>query len=183
MACNNRLGVIHVDADAKRVTLRPADGVKFFAGDKAFVGERVFATDKPDWVGLGRLRFHIIDWDGRYVLRLADNESAVRKNFPGCMWYGADGWFKVDAKFVAYGSQKTRHRGVRHLIHRFLRVGVVSIVIDYENPTTLLFGRHGLPRIGTCLTPRVIAKISKAVESPPCAQRSDGIQSNRYVAQ
>jgi hypothetical protein len=46
----DRLGVIQVDADAKRVTLRPAEGVEFVAGDKAFVGERAFATDKPDWV-------------------------------------------------------------------------------------------------------------------------------------
>jgi uncharacterized protein (DUF1684 family) len=103
----DRLGVIHVDADAKRVTLRPAEGVEFVAGDKAFVEERAFATDKPDWVGLGRLRFHIIVRDGRYVLRLADNESAVRKRFPGCDWYEADERFKVDAKFVPYSTGKT----------------------------------------------------------------------------
>jgi uncharacterized protein len=103
----DRLGVIHVDADAKRVTLRPADRPEFVAGGKAFALERVFVTDKPDWVGLGRLRFHIIVRDGRYVLRLADNESAVRKKFPRCIWYEADGRFKVDAKFVAYPAGKT----------------------------------------------------------------------------
>jgi uncharacterized protein (DUF1684 family) len=103
----DRLGVIEVDADAKRVSLRLAVGVEFVAGDKPFVGERSFATDKPDWVGLGRMRFHIIVRDGRYFLRLADNESAVRKHFPGCVWYAADERFKVDAKFVPHPAGKT----------------------------------------------------------------------------
>jgi uncharacterized protein (DUF1684 family) len=102
-----RLGVIYVDADAKRVTLRPADKVEFVAGGKVFVDERPFATAEPDWVGLGRLRFHIIVRDGQYVLRLADNESAVRKNFAGCVWYAANERFKVDAIFVPYSAGKT----------------------------------------------------------------------------
>lgn len=103
----DRLGVVHVDADAKRVSLRPAGGVEFVAGDKPFRGERAFATDKPDWVGLGRLRFHIIVRDGKYVLRLADNESKARKEFPGCVWHPADERFKVEATFVPYPKGKT----------------------------------------------------------------------------
>jgi uncharacterized protein (DUF1684 family) len=103
----DRLGVIHVDAEAMRVTLRPADGVGFVAGGKPFDVERAFATHKPDWVGLGRLRFHIIVRDGRYVLRLADNKSAVRTKFPGCVWYKADERFKVEARFVPYPTGKS----------------------------------------------------------------------------
>jgi uncharacterized protein (DUF1684 family) len=67
----------------------------------------VFDTVKPDWVGLGRLQMHAIVRDGKYVLRLADNESAVRKNFPGCKWYPADERLKVEATFVPYQSGKT----------------------------------------------------------------------------
>jgi uncharacterized protein (DUF1684 family) len=103
----DRLGVIFVDADAKRVTLRLPNGVDFIAGEKTFSGERVFALDKPDWVGLGRLRFHVIVRDGTYILRLADNESALRKNFPGCVWYPPDERFKVEATFIAYPPGKT----------------------------------------------------------------------------
>ncbi|HEX4611276.1 MAG TPA: DUF1684 domain-containing protein [Urbifossiella sp.] len=103
----DRLGVVHVETETERVTLRPADGVEFVAGDKPFAGERAFALDKPDWVGLGRLRFHIIIRDGKHVLRLADNESAVRKNFPGCVWYPADKRFNVKATFVPYPAGKT----------------------------------------------------------------------------
>jgi uncharacterized protein len=102
-----RLGVVHVDADARRVTLRPADGTRFVAGDKEFVGERPFAADKSDWVGMGRLRFHVIVREDRFILRLADNESAVRKNFPGCAWYPADERFRVEATFVPYPAGKT----------------------------------------------------------------------------
>ncbi|MBN9518935.1 DUF1684 domain-containing protein [bacterium] len=101
----DRLGTLHVDADGKRVTLRPAAGVTMVAGGKSFTGERVFGTE-PDWVGLGRLRMHVIVRDGRFLLRVADNESAVRKNFPGCRWYAADERFRVEAKFVPYPPGK-----------------------------------------------------------------------------
>lgn len=105
----DRLGTIHVDAKAKTVTLKPADGARWSADGKPFAGERVLgtATDKRDWVSLQRISLHVIERDGKYILRLADNESAVRKNFPGCVWYAPDEAFKVEAKFVAYPEGKT----------------------------------------------------------------------------
>jgi uncharacterized protein len=104
-----RLGTVVVDAKAKAVTLKLPAGSEWAAGDKTFTGERVLgtATDKRDWVGVGRMRFHIIARDGKYILRLADNESKVRKNFPGCLWYAADAKYKVEAKFVPYPAGKT----------------------------------------------------------------------------
>jgi len=103
----DRLGTLDVDAEAKKVTLQLAQGLAMQSGDKPFTGERVFGTDQPDWVGLGRLRMHIIVRSGRYILRLADNESAVRKNFKGCVWYPADESYKVEATFVPYAANKT----------------------------------------------------------------------------
>jgi uncharacterized protein (DUF1684 family) len=103
----DRLGTLDVDAEAKKVTLQLAQGVTMQSGDKPFTGERVFRTDQPDWVGLGRLRMHIIVRSGRYILRLADNESAVRKDFQGCVWYPADEKYKVEATFVPYAANKT----------------------------------------------------------------------------
>src|SRR5580704_13149686 len=91
----DRLGTLHVDADAGKVTLHLAQRVTMLRGDKPFTKERVLGTDQPDWVGLGRLRMHIIVRSGRYILRLADNESAVRKNFKGCVWYPADKKIRV----------------------------------------------------------------------------------------
>jgi len=103
----DRLGTLYVDAQAKKVKLRLAPGVTMLSGEKPFTGERAFRTDRPDWVGLGRLRMHIIVRNGRYILRLADNESAVRKNFRGRIWYPADERYKVEAKFVPYAANKT----------------------------------------------------------------------------
>jgi uncharacterized protein (DUF1684 family) len=104
-----RLGTVQVDLTAKKVTLKLADGVSMVSGGKAFTGERVLgaATDKRDWVSLERLSMHIIERDGKYVLRLADNESPVRKDFAGCIWYPANEAFRVKAKFVPYAEEKT----------------------------------------------------------------------------
>jgi uncharacterized protein (DUF1684 family) len=104
-----RLGTLLVDPDAKQVKLQLATGVTMLAGDKEFTGERVLGTDsdKRDWVGMGRFRMHIIVRNGKYILRLADNESAVRKNFAGRIWYPPDERFKVTATFRAYPPGQT----------------------------------------------------------------------------
>ena len=103
-----RLGTIAIDNVAKRVTLKLAEGVSMTSDGKPFSGERVmgYSTEKRDWVSLGRISMHVIEREGRYILRLADNESLVRKNFPGRIWYAVNEKFKVDAKFVAYPPGK-----------------------------------------------------------------------------
>lgn len=103
----DRLGSVVIDADANTAALRLAEGVTFVAGDTSFTGERAFDLTKPDWVGLGRLRLYVIARNGKYALRLADNESAVRKDFPGRVWYPPDEAYKVQAKFVAHPPGKT----------------------------------------------------------------------------
>jgi uncharacterized protein len=103
----DRLGTLTVDAAAKKVTLQLPNGVSRLSGGEPFTGERIMRTDKRDWVSLGRISTHIIERDGRYFLRLADNESSVRRNFPGCIWYPPDESFKVDARFVTYPEGKT----------------------------------------------------------------------------
>jgi uncharacterized protein len=97
-----RLGTLDVDPQAKKVTLKLADGVSMTSGGQPFTGERVLSTrtDKRDWVSLSPLSMLIIARGGKYILRLADNESPVRKNFPGCVWYPPDEAYKVEAKFV-----------------------------------------------------------------------------------
>ena len=102
------IGIITVDNAKKSVTLKLNDGVSMLSDGKPFTGERALKYDagKPDWVSLGRISIHIIERDGRSVLRLADNESLVRKNFPGRVWYDVNPAFKVNAKFVAYPPGK-----------------------------------------------------------------------------
>jgi uncharacterized protein (DUF1684 family) len=103
------LGVIHVDSKEKSVTLKLAAGVSMESAGKPFTGERKLGTapDKRDWVSRKRMSFHIIERNGRYFLRLADNESALRKNFPGCVWYEPNEAYKVAARFVPYAEEKT----------------------------------------------------------------------------
>lgn len=105
----DRLGTIVVDEQAKTATLKLAAGVTFTAGDKTFTGDRALGTNEAerDWVGLGRFRFHMLLREGKFILRLADNESTVRKNFPGRAWYPADEKFKIEAKFTPYPEGKT----------------------------------------------------------------------------
>jgi uncharacterized protein (DUF1684 family) len=107
-----RLGTINVDPD--KVTLKLAPGVEMFnaRGDPLGFTERTLKTDldNRDWVYLGRMSFHVIKRDDvngdRFILRVADQESPVRKNFAGRVWYDVKPTFKVDAKFVPYAAGK-----------------------------------------------------------------------------
>lgn len=103
-----RLGTIHVDAKAGKVMLQLAEGVSMTRQGKPFTGSSELGTEagKRDWVSLGRMSMHIISREGRYFLRLADNEPLVRKNFAGCVWYPVDEKFKVEATFVPYPPEK-----------------------------------------------------------------------------
>ncbi len=44
----------------------------------------------------------MIERDGNYILRLADNQSEVRKHFVGRVWYPVKESYRVSAKFVPY---------------------------------------------------------------------------------
>ncbi len=104
-----RLGTLNVDLKAKKVTLRLADGVSMLSEGKPFTGERALATsaEKRDWVSLERMSMHMIERNGKFILRLADNQSTVRKNFPGCVWFPVDDAYRVEARFVPYPEEKS----------------------------------------------------------------------------
>jgi len=103
------LGTITVDDD--KVTLKLAPGIEMFNARSDTLGfsERTLKTDldNRDWVYLGRMSFHVIKRDdNRFVLRVADQESPVRKNFAGRIWYDINPALKVDAKFVPYAGKR-----------------------------------------------------------------------------
>ncbi len=99
-----RLGTLLVEKETGRVTLKLADGVSMASDGKPFSGERAMgvSTEKRDWITMGRIAMHIIQREDRFILRLADNESLVRKNFPGRLWYDINTKYNVDATFTAY---------------------------------------------------------------------------------
>ncbi|HEY4998282.1 MAG TPA: DUF1684 domain-containing protein, partial [Usitatibacter sp.] len=96
--------------------------------------DKVMGTDLEvrDWVSMGRAAFHVIERDGKYVLRLADNESEVRKNFGGRVWYGVDKRYLVPAKFVAY--EPLRHIPI---------VNILDEVSDEPAPGYVVFKLKG----------------------------------------
>ncbi len=105
----DRLGSIDIDKETNTVVLKLVDGVTMTSEAGAFTGERQLKTagGGRDWVSLGRMAMHVIERNGSYILRLADNESRVRKNFAGRLWYEPNAAFWVDAKFVPYKEGKT----------------------------------------------------------------------------
>ena len=102
-----RLGRVRVEPDA--VTLVLERGVRMWDEPKpgergAAFSERVLKTaDDDDWVTSGRLSLYVFRRpDGKAVLRIADRESRLRKEFHGRAWYEARSDMRVPARFVPY---------------------------------------------------------------------------------
>ncbi len=102
-----RLGSLIIDD--KMVVLKLADGITMIAQEGDFKGERVMLVsgENRDWVTLGKMAFHVIERKGTYVLRLADNASLNRKNFPGRIWYDVKQGYRLQGKFVPFEPGKT----------------------------------------------------------------------------
>ena len=97
------VGMGSVWVEPGKVTVKLVEGFRMKSWDGEF-SDRVMGTsaEKRDWVSNGRMAFHIIEREGRYILRLADNQSQVRKKFGGRVWYDVDDNYRVPAKFVPY---------------------------------------------------------------------------------
>jgi uncharacterized protein (DUF1684 family) len=89
-----------------RVTVKMVEGLRMRKdGIDYAVRDMGTSVEKRDWVSVGRLAFHFIERDGKYILRLADNESEVRKRFGGRVWYEINDNYRVkNARFVPYES-------------------------------------------------------------------------------
>jgi hypothetical protein len=96
-----RMGTITI-ANGK-VTMKMAPGLTV-SKEGMDLDEIVLGTglEKRDWVTMGRLAMHVIEREGRYVLRLADNESEVRKGFRSRVWYEPKAPYRVEATYVPY---------------------------------------------------------------------------------
>jgi len=97
----DRMGTVTVEPG--RVFVKLAPGLTM-EQEGIPMTDKVMGTsvENRDWVKIGHGAFHVIERDGKYILRLADNESDVRKRFGGRVWFPVDAKCDVDAKFVAY---------------------------------------------------------------------------------
>ena len=130
------LGAEHmgtVNVDVGRVTVKLAPGI-LMEQDGIPMDEKVMGTDPEnrDWVQIGRASFHVIERDGRYILRLADKESDVRKRFQGRVWYDVKDAYRVKAKFVPYDPPR-----------KISIVNVLDEVSDEPSPGYVEFRLNG----------------------------------------
>ncbi len=101
-----KLGMMMVTE--KGATLKLEPGVSMLSNEMPFEGERAMKIggENRDWVKLGRMAFHVIERNGKFVLRLADNENPNRSNFAGRVWFDANESYRVKAKYVPYAKPK-----------------------------------------------------------------------------
>ncbi|MGE5095561.1 MAG: DUF1684 domain-containing protein [Betaproteobacteria bacterium] len=126
-----RMGTI--DVDVGKVTVKLAPGLAM-EQEGIPMTEKVMGTDPEnrDWVQMGRASFHVIEHDGRYILRLADKESEVRKRFQGRVWYDLRDAYRVKARFVPYDPPR-----------RISIVNVIDEVSDEPSPGYIEFTLNG----------------------------------------
>jgi hypothetical protein len=98
------MGSVFVQPD--KVVVKMVEGLTLEKdGIKYTEREMETGTDLRDWIKVSpRATFHVIKRDdGQYVLRLADNQSEVRKHFGGRVWYPVDPNFRADhARYTPY---------------------------------------------------------------------------------
>ena len=86
-----------------RVTVKMVEGLKMRKdGIDYTMRDMGTSAENRDWVSVGRVAFHFIERDGKFIMRLADNDSEVRKHFGGRVWYDVNDDYRVQAKFVPY---------------------------------------------------------------------------------
>jgi uncharacterized protein len=103
------------------------DGIKYAER------EMETGTDLRDWIQVSpRATFHIIEVEGKYILRLADKQSPVREHFGGRVWFPVDPRYRVDnARYVPYPpGKKIRIVNVLGEVSEEPVVGYVEFDID-----------------------------------------------------
>lgn len=111
--------------DGEAVTFRAAPGVAgvaviepggaasaeepVAAGPLAPGGEIAVATaaGAETVLGLGGLRFFVIERSGRFGVRVKDPDSPARRGFTGLDWFAVDPAWRIEARFVPHAEPKT----------------------------------------------------------------------------
>jgi uncharacterized protein len=84
--------------NGKEARFEPAPGVALSA--------MALRPDK-DILAIGRIRFFLIEREGKLAVRVKDSDSAARKEFTGLRWYPMDPAWKIEAKFHPYTERHT----------------------------------------------------------------------------
>jgi uncharacterized protein (DUF1684 family) len=104
------VGMGSVFVEPGKVVVKMVEGLQLDKdGMKYTEREMETGTDLRDWIKVSpRASFHIIEREGKYILRLADKESPVREHFGGRVWFPVDDRYRIDnARYVPYPPGKT----------------------------------------------------------------------------
>lgn len=63
---------------------------------------KVDTSGEPDYLFIGDIRLVVIERAGNLAIRIWDPQSAVRRDFAGCVWFEPDARFRVMAKVETY---------------------------------------------------------------------------------
>ena len=103
-------GMGSVFVEPGKVVVKMVEGLQLDKDGMKFTErEMETGTDLRDWIQVSpRATFHIIEREGKYILRLADRQSPVRERFGGRVWFPVDDRYRIDnARFVPYAPGKT----------------------------------------------------------------------------
>jgi len=98
-------GMGSVFVEPGKVVVKMVEGLQLDKdGIKYNEREMETGTELRDWIKVSpRASFHIIERDGKYILRLADKQSPVRENFAHRVWFPVDTSYRIDnARYVPY---------------------------------------------------------------------------------
>jgi uncharacterized protein (DUF1684 family) len=97
-----RVGAITVQNG--KAHFKPAPGAAVTINGKA-TRETDLRTDVEaayDVLAIGRVKFYVINREGKLGVRVKDNESAARRQFTGLRWYPVDPSWRIQAKFIPW---------------------------------------------------------------------------------
>ncbi len=103
------LGVLHVEGTKITLKLDPGNEMRTqIEGGESFLTREMPAdASKMQWVHRERLALTTFKHPaGKMILRIADQENPVRKNFAGRQWYAVSPDLHVNAKWVPYAAGK-----------------------------------------------------------------------------
>jgi len=92
-----------------KTRLALTSGAAFMINGKPATGGmdlKADSTGAPDRITNGRLRMVVIKRGSRFAIRLWDNDSTVRRDFPGSQWFPVQEAFHVTARFTSYLQPK-----------------------------------------------------------------------------
>jgi len=139
-------GTFHLEDDGVQVEAAP--GSPLTVNDEPIAGRIALGDDnseETDYLGLGRLRFHIIKRGERYGVRVKDPESSRRLNFSGIEYFDFDPAFRLDATMKPFDEpREVELPTAAGTTASLLAPGEVEFVVNGERHTMLpLVGEPG----------------------------------------